>query len=193
MDRVEIIQDFVDMLDAETYLEIGVRNGDSFIPIRCKHKIGVDIQIPHFLMEGVFYEMSSDEFFEKHPKNFDVAFIDGDHTYEQSLRDVENCLKWMNPNGVILIHDCNPTDSYMASPTLIYGHPNWCGEVWKTIVNLRSRSNLSVYVLDCDFGVGVVRKVPPLTHLHIGKDLLKFMDYNDLKADRENLLGLVRC
>lgn len=193
MDRISIIQDFVDMLGAETYLEIGVRFGDSFFPVRCKNKIGVDIVIPSWLKGGEFFEMTSDEFFEKHPRNFDVAFIDGDHTYEQSLRDAENCLKWMNPNGVVLLHDCNPTDPYMASPTLVYGRPNWCGEVWKTIVNLRTRKDLSVYVLDCDFGVGVVRKTPPLTSVNIRKNLIKLMTYDSLNTNRKNLLGLVEC
>jgi hypothetical protein len=40
------------------------------------------------------------------------------------------------------------------------------GDVWKTIVHLRShRRDLDVAVLDCDFGVGIVRKNVPESRL----------------------------
>ena len=60
-----------------------------------------------------FFEMASDDFFSKEKellfrRKIDVAFIDGLHSYRQALRDVVNCLEYLNPNGVIVIHDCNP-------------------------------------------------------------------------------------
>lgn len=191
MNRVDVIQRFIDFLDAETYLEIGVRNGESFLPIQCKNKIGVDIRFPHIFPKifGIFYEMSSNTYFDLHPFSFDVAFIDGDHTFEQSLKDAMNCLKWMNPKGVILLHDCNPTKPEWATSEYIEASPNWCGEVWKTILALRTNPNLYVFVLDVDYGIGVVRNghQEPLPY---SIEQIKRMTYKDLEKNRNAFLNL---
>lgn len=192
MNRIDVIQNFIDLIGAETYLEIGVRNGDSFLAINCKDKIGVDIFFPHLPTSDMetYYEMTSDTYFSCYASKFDVAFIDGDHSYEQSLRDVENCLKWMNVNGVIILHDCNPTQPEWATPTFVEASPNWCGEVWKTIVTLRTRSDLYVSVLNIDFGIGVVRRDWQET-LPYSIEEIKNMTYEDLNKNRETFLNLV--
>ncbi len=78
--------------------------------------------------------MTSDEFFANPPeilieKGIDLAFIDGLHTYEQSLRDVENCLKYLNPDGIIVMHDCLPSSEAEALPSLekAMKHPEFKG------------------------------------------------------------------
>ncbi len=39
----------------------------------------------------------------------DMAFIDGDHSYEACLYDLLNCLRIVRPGGIIAIHDyCTP-------------------------------------------------------------------------------------
>ena len=201
MNRIDIIQWFINFLGAKTYLEIGVRNGESFFPIQCRNKIGVDIDLTVLPSEGeTLFNMSSDDFFRYYPLRFDVAFIDGDHTYKQSLRDVENCLNWMNPGGVIILHDCNPTQEEWATPEYIGASPNWCGEVWKTILTLRTDPSLSVHVFDTDFGVGVVMgggqvslsyykgQVP----LSYSRGQINLMTYKDLDKNRDAFLNLVK-
>lgn len=191
MNRVDAIQWFIDFLDAETYLEIGVRNGASFLPVQCKNKIGIDVHFPHQFSSvlGTFYEMSSDEYFDCCSSSFDVAFIDGDHTFEQSLKDAMNCLKWMNPNGAILLHDCNPTKPEWATPEYTEASPSWCGEVWKTILALRTNPNIGVFTLNIDYGIGVVIKSPqePLSY---SMEQIKEMTYQDLEKNRANFLNL---
>ena len=93
-------------------------------------------------------------------KHFDVVFIDGDHSFDQSLRDVENALVEPRPGGVILVHDCNPPTAAAASPDPAgAGDGPWCGDVWKTIVHLRAtRSDLRVRILDTDCGIGVIER-----------------------------------
>ena len=113
--------------------------------------------------------MTSDDFFaneaaflEQHP--IDVALIDGQHSYMQVVRDVENTLRYLRDDGVIVLHDCNPPfalagrpaaswDDFVAqqSGPLVIGI--WTGDVWKAIVHLRStRDDLRVAVLKCDYG-----------------------------------------
>ncbi len=195
MNRVDIIQTAVDSIGAKTYLEIGVRSGESFLPIICEKKIGVD---PYFVNIGRFsskehskytylFEETSDKYFENHAEAFDVAFIDGLHTYEQSLRDASNCLKWMNEGGLVILHDCNPTSENMTNGK----SPDFTGDVWKTIVSLRSNPFLRVCVLDCDYGVGVVSKGFSNNHLNLSIEDIAHMSYSDLENDRKNLLNLI--
>ena len=71
------------------YLEIGCDQNDVFnsIPVIHSNKIGVD---PN---SGGSHKMTSDDFFKQNDKSFDVIFIDGLHTYEQTQKDIINSLK----------------------------------------------------------------------------------------------------
>jgi hypothetical protein len=130
-----------------------------------------------------------------------VAFVDGLHTWRQSMVDVRNCLKYLNPGGAILLHDCNPTDQAMATPAgsaegaQAKHVPGWTGEwtgdVWKTIVALRSSCpNLTVFVFDCDYGIGVVLQRPADRPLSFSPQELLRWTYQDLEARRAELLDL---
>ena len=202
------------------YLEIGVFHGQSLFSVCAKYKFGIDPKIflsPNPLKDYIkkilaryrgirLFEMTSDHFFEtrsglliKH--GIDVAFIDGLHTYEQSLRDVLHCLDFLDEQGFIVMHDCNPMnrDAAVVAPSkefVAIGHPDgnnvkWCGDVWKTIVNLRStRTDLDICVLDCDCGVGLIKKAKPKNTLNISRERIQNMEYDDLAANRAELLNL---
>src|SRR5277367_6369165 len=124
MQRNTIIQRVINKMEAKVYLEIGVQRGKNFYAIRAPKKIAVD---PHFMIgimrrlrnplsffNSSFFEMKSDQFFDEQAagilsrNKIDVAFIDGLHTYAQSLKDFLNCALHLSSNGVILFHDCNP-------------------------------------------------------------------------------------
>ena len=56
--------------------------------------------------------MTSDDFFAKNQillseNKLDLTFIDGLHTYKQSLQDTLNTLKHLDEKGIIVLHDCN--------------------------------------------------------------------------------------
>lgn len=135
MESRDIIQRVIDLTGATSYLEIGVKNGDTFLNVRCRHKIGVDpvFKLPFDVgkttlvrQEGgetcEYHPVTSDEFFGSEPfpwrkrgqETFDVAFIDGLHTMDQVIHDMHHCIKLLRPGGVIVIHDCNPTKPSMA-------------------------------------------------------------------------------
>lgn len=220
MNRMVAVQSILDTLKDATYLEIGVNEGKSFRPIRARQKWGVDpsYKIPwHRLLKlavssglGItayrLFRMTSDAFFETQKEmiaasGIDACFVDGLHTYEQSLRDVLNALQYLNPNGVILVHDCNPTTKLMALPAANFEamkHANtadwdgaWCGDVWKAIVHLRSvRDDLNVFVLDCDFGIGVISRGRATNRLSYSEADIRAMDYDALASRRKELLDL---
>lgn len=212
MKRIEVIQRIIDTVGAKTYLEIGVEFGTVFSRINAPKKIAVD---PEFrlslkkkiydiknILSNEYYEMTSDAFFEKEAprvfkdKHIDVAFIDGMHTHEHSFRDVEHTLQYLDKNGVIIMHDCNPPTKTSATPfgqerQAVPGEEDsgWCGDVWKTIIRLRStRSDLDIRVLDCDYGLGLITRGKQEL-LPYSADDITHMDYTTLQEHKKEFLN----
>src|SRR5690606_9283428 len=94
----------------QSYLEIGLGDGQNFESILCLFKSGVDPAIPylHTLRNSSFYNMESDLFFLNIHKQYDLIFIDGLHHAEQVEKDIVNGWCSLNVNGVLLLHDCSP-------------------------------------------------------------------------------------
>ena len=217
VNRIRAVQQALAMRSNPVYLEIGVSRGQAFQRISADVKLAVD---PAFRLtertrelanatgrDVRFFEITSDAFFEnetalleQHP--VDVALIDGLHTYEQVVRDVENTVRHLKDDGVIFLHDCNPPfelagrraeswDEFMAEQSGPLKIGIWNGDVWKSIVELRStRPDLVVGVLKCDQGVGFVRKGIPESTLPYSPAQVEALTYADLKADRTRLLNL---
>lgn len=51
------------------------------------------------------YYCGSNAFFKRNLREYDVIFIDGDHCYLQSKKDLENAVKALKIGGVIYMHD----------------------------------------------------------------------------------------
>jgi predicted O-methyltransferase YrrM len=51
------------------------------------------------------HRMTSDEWFATKPEKLDWIYVDGDHSYEGCLRDLENSLKVVKPGGMIMGDD----------------------------------------------------------------------------------------
>lgn len=221
MNRINVIQACIDATAAKTYLEIGVNNGECLFNIRAPHRVAVD---PEFRFDFrtklsktirrhdiTFFEETSDAFFQQHAKEtfkegIDVAFIDGLHTWKQVMRDVDHTLQFLNPKGVILLHDCNPLNEAGAYPVresinevielagkgeLPGWNGQWNGDVWKAVVELRStRKDLRIVTLDLDWGIAMITRGVPVSPLDISSAELEQMTYRDLAARREELLAL---
>jgi hypothetical protein len=112
-------------LDCKTYLEIGVATGYTILKVDVPSRTGVD---PHFAFDwrqemsnanGSLYlqQCTSDKFFETLDPSikYDLIFIDGLHTYEQTYRDIINALLHSHPRTVILIDDTVPSDVFSTS------------------------------------------------------------------------------
>ena len=166
--RFDIINKIIKKKKFESYLEIGCQSDVNFSKIIIKNKIGVDPQ------SGGTHRMTSDDFFKQNKNTFDLIFIDGLHVYEQVLKDIENSLKVLNDNGVILIHDCLPAKIWHQ--TIPQTHSSWNGDVWKSIVKSRTRIDLDTYTIEADQGLGLILK-------RENKDLLidKIENFKNLK------------
>jgi hypothetical protein len=216
MNRTGVIQKIIDTKNAVSYLEIGVQYGANFFRIKARQKIAVDPKFTFFNFRTLvlwlkynrskscaYNKCTSDEYFQQlnQAVTFDVIFIDGLHTYKQSLEDVNNALARLNDGGVIILHDCNPPSEAAAYPVdsledvvkqkLPGWTGDWCGDVWKTVCDLRSnRMDLKIFVLNCDLGLGIIMKGESRRCLRLTLEELNAMTFADFAARRENLLDL---
>lgn len=154
MNRIKIIQSYIDKLQAKKYLEIGVQGGHCFTEIKCETKVGVD---PDENSRATVFK-TSDDFFAENKEKFDVIFIDGLHHADTVYRDIMNSLDCLSEGGVILMHDCLPTNEFMQLIPLTTQN-EWTGNTWEAYVKVRQeRGDLSQFVVNCDWGVGVIQR-----------------------------------
>lgn len=180
--RKEIIQKLIDHNNYTSYLEIGCFQDEVFSYIDCKKKIGVDP------IQGGNTRLTSDVFFKNNKDKFDCIFIDGLHTYDQCKKDVFNSLRFLNKDGIILIHDCLPTS--FLEQTDIRLTSNWYGTVWKSMVELRTMDNIETYTINCDSGIGVVQKKKGTNRLILDKKINK-ITFKDFYYNYKNWLRLI--
>jgi hypothetical protein len=123
-------------LKPDLYMEIGVRNAGS-LKLANGPAIGIDpakqfdIELPSTTL---FFEMTSDNFFEEanlngDAINVDFSFIDGMHLFEHALRDFINIEKLANPWSIIIFDDVCPNHPIQASRSR--QTKVWTGDVWK--------------------------------------------------------------
>ena len=212
IDRSTMINEFLGLFENPSYLEIGVNKGETFNKITAARKVAVD---PKFLFDTTsysvtgkvdFYEMRSDTFFSEIAGSlqaYDVVFIDGLHTFEQTLRDLLNAMMFSTPKSIMVIDDVLP-DSYDASlPDLdqVYRLHNeaaksgahwpssssWMGDVFKIPFFIESfLSQFSYATVRETQGQTVVwREVRPVTALvSRSMETIARLDYRDTVLGR---------
>lgn len=191
MKRQNIINTIIKKYDYKTYLEIGVWNpGANFDRIRVDHKESVDPRKGF----SYTYNMTSDEFFEKEAKNkkYDVIFVDGLHTEEQSYLDIKNSLKHLNKNGFIVVHDCNPTKEFhiRSHEEYLKVGGDWNGTVFRAFINLKKElPNYSCFVIDEDFGCGIITQRPILKNVQ--EKYEEFISWEHFNKNRKSLIQLI--
>ena len=214
MDRIKLIQLLMKQKGLTNYLEIGVFNGHVFFKIKSKFKIAVDpefrfdflrktgkIFLNPYNLYNKYYSKTSDDFFKQdapglfEQKKIQLAFIDGMHEYEFSLRDVENCLDYLTDDGVIILHDCNPQTETAGGSFEEWAKNGyigtWNGDVWKAILHLQSlRNDINVFVLDCDHGLGIVTRGKPENKLNYSLEEIRGFNYESFSKNREQWLNL---
>ena len=220
LSRSDVISRFLELFDNPTYLEIGVNKGETFHSLGNCQKVGVD---PAFLFDANayqgnpdigLYQISSDEFFGRLPagkERFDVIYLDGLHTFEQTLRDFLNASELLRQNGVIIIDDVLPNSFDASLPdfaqvarlrelssqtgTLWSFDGSWMGDVFKLPLFIESfLQQFSYATVGDNHGQAVVWRqtrpadaLPPRSVEQIAR-----LDYRDtiLSRDSFNIMSL---
>jgi len=184
MNRTEIINALIEKYNYKSFLEIGVNNGVNMRGVTAEEKEGVD---PAPTPEGEAYtthKMTSDDYFLTNTRKFDIIFVDGLHHSEQVYKDIQNSLKHLNKGGVIVCHDMSPRaeiEQRVPRETQI-----WNGDCWKAFVQLRTETNLEMFVVNTDWGCGVIREgdQPKL-------QLREELTFKNLEVNRKKWLNLL--
>jgi hypothetical protein len=148
--RWEIVNEIIADRGYQSFLEIGTQRGETFRNVDIPLKVSVDPD-PDC---GATYCMTSDEYFREHAETFDIVFVDGLHECNQAFRDIRNALAVLNKGGVVVVHDCLPEDREMQEA--YHGQSLWTGDVWKAFVKARAEVPYEAYVIDQDFGCGII-------------------------------------
>jgi len=137
----------------DRYLEIGVAKGNTFFAVQACEKHGVD---PRFRFDPnsraafsneTYHSITSDQYFQQSlgkERPFDLIFLDGLHTYSQTLRDFLASQALAHRGTVWLIDDTVPSDPIAADPSLervraariATGREEdqtWMGDVYKVV------------------------------------------------------------
>lgn len=140
------------------------------------------------------YKMTSDEFFAKNTKKYDLVFIDGLHIADQVRRDIINSYNCLNPGGYIVIHDCLPPREECQLETinrhLIDEMLGWNGSTWKAIPNLY-KAGLTYYTVDIDEGCGIIPYTGPK---NFNEYTVTDLTYNEVFSDitvRNNIMHVI--
>jgi hypothetical protein len=132
----QVLQEILSLYKKPRYLEIGVSEGETFHALKAKKKVAVDPRFKfdldkaaHANPEAAYHQVTSDAYFVQLDEDelFDVIYIDGLHTFDQTLRDFTSALAHLDTGGIIVIDDVRPNSHFAAMRDLA------------TLMTLRSR------------------------------------------------------
>ena len=151
--RRVVLQTMLDRFEKPHYLEVGVERGLTFHALNAARKVAVD---PVFQFDkeqakrdqphAEYCETTSDQFFSecKIEEKFDVIYLDGLDTFEQTLRVLMNSLSHIKDNSIIIVDDIFPSSLAAAMPSyrefkIVYRHMKpdqggWMGDVYKLVM-----------------------------------------------------------
>lgn len=206
--RDEAIQGLLDLFDQPSYLEIGVNAGLTFHGVRAAQKVAVDpaFTFDHELEasrrpDSRYHQVESDTYFltlARREDVFDVVYLDGLHTYEQTLRDLLNTLQHLHAKSVVVIDDVLPSD-YASS----IGDPHrmnafraavgdtgaaWMGDVYKLVFFINSfLPQFSFATIADNHGQAVLWREPRQVSSPQSTSEIASMDFADLVLKRPSL------
>jgi hypothetical protein len=219
--RHRVVNRLLAMYDDPRYLEIGVCSGRTFDRAKAATRVAVDPsfefdwEAPERQVPGVEYHpITSDAYFGTvvdPDRQFDVIFLDGLHTVEQTLRDLTNALHHLQPRGVIVIDDVRPPTHLAAIPDrrlffrirreLGTTATAWMGDVYRLVLAIETFfQHLSYATISDNHGQAVVWRqrrasVPERGLAAVGswsfEDLLLHQDALNL-AEFRQILRMVR-
>lgn len=214
--RFERLNALAEITSAVKYLEIGVNAGETFRRVKVSRKVAVDPRFRFNTQEyadeqTIFHEVTSDEFFAKLAPDhgeFDLIYLDGLHTFEQTFRDFCASLRYSHSRTLWLIDDTHPS-SWLASlpnyrfvrnsrKVLGIRERKWMGDVYKVVFAIHDFFPQFSYATFPDHGQTAVwletrsnfnptwnslKKISDLSYLDFQKfkdSHLRILDYSEI-------------
>jgi hypothetical protein len=157
--------DFISILASiykpNVYVELGLYEGETinkvmpFVKriygVELKRKPQLDLLQQNYPNLYIHYTYT-DTFFENFNEGIDMIFIDADHCFDSALKDFENALKLLNPGGIIILHDTDPSEDWLIDP-------GYCGDSYRIVSLLEKRDDINILTLPLDSpGLSIVTK-----------------------------------
>ena len=84
---------------------------------------------------------------------YDLVFVDPWHTFGDSLKGLQIALKYVKPNGFIVVHDCLTLEASMSAN---YVPGAWSGVTAIVFRDVVSKLNRNWCVVDSNHGIGII-------------------------------------
>lgn len=135
------IAQLVKIIEAESYLEVGVYRGETIRKVakNCRKNVGVDIdplaiKSIHRLRNTTGYLGTLQDYYNSKSvhSNFDIIFIDANHAAEAVFRDFETATKLVSPRGIVMLHDTWPKNEEYTSE-------KYCGSAYLAVEQIRNK------------------------------------------------------
>lgn len=206
--RNGIVQGVLNLFADPSYLEIGVNKGMTFNALKAARKVAVD---PKFLFDTeavaaqdpscAFHEITSDDYFGRIADRgdpFDVIYLDGLHTSEQTIRDLINAISFLKRDGVIVIDDVFPSSYVAALPdrhhTRVIRKATgdtagaWMGDVYRLVFFVETFcQQFSYATVNNNHGQLVMWQEPRPRVIERTLTQVGEMDYKDLFLEKDSL------
>ena len=187
--RTELLNVLISSNDLDSYLEVGIGDGENLAAIIAPIRQSVD---PN---REATYRMTSDSFFADSLglDSYDLIFVDGLHEEDQCLRDLRHALSRLSNRGWIVAHDANPpTRWHQRSVGEFQLGSVWNGTVWKALVRFRNEHpELELRTFDIDWGCAVLCRRGEGRTPNPAPELPKSLDWPFFAEHRCELLNLV--
>jgi hypothetical protein len=160
-EHINLLQWFAGWVKPERYLELGVRDGRCFAAVAplCTEAIAVDCINPMFSIpsNATYKQMYTDEYFKSiygTDIQFDMVFIDADHSFEQSYQDFLNVKDYVIDDGFVFFHDTYPCNAEMTAP-------HFSHNCYKTPIEIKKNFSTEWELVTLPFnpGVTIAKKV----------------------------------
>jgi len=123
---------------------------------------------------------------------YDLLFLDSWHNYEDSLKILEIGIRIAKPNSIILVHDCLARTSSLSAD---FVPGSWSGVTCFVFREFAKQVNREWFVLDSDFGVGVlgpeINTKESMPH-SVNLENLKRSELENLEKFQSNPRGFMR-
>jgi hypothetical protein len=117
---------------------------------------------------------------------YDLVFVDPYHSYRCSMIDILGAACLLGPDGIMVVHDCNPPTREVAQPE--FKRREWCGLTYEAFIDYANSAKTSaLFTVDCDYGCGVIFKngkiLPREFRMTPGRDRLALSWFNAKSDD----------
>ena len=142
MEHIDLIEAIFVACGYKSYLELGVWNGVNLARMAkyARWALGVDIVDTRIDKCTGLFLGTTDDFFDRSSRRYDLIFIDADHNYDQVKKDLTQSLKRLTRSGTAILHDTDPANVKLLGE-------GYCSDSYKILQELRNNNQVDFVTL----------------------------------------------